>query len=186
MKKPVKLPNEAERIDDLKSYHILDTMPEQEYDDITALASYICGTKVALISLVDSERQWFKSRVGIDATETSRDVSFCAHAIHDPEELFYVPDTLKDERFRDNPLVTGESNIRFYAGVPLVTAKGNALGTLCVIDDTAMTLTSEQENMLKRLSRQVVVLFEQRKQYKEYREIQERSHQERQIYTLLA
>jgi signal transduction histidine kinase len=155
--------NEAERIASLNEYKLLDTLAEDAYDDITKIAADICGTPISLISIIDSDRQWFKSRVGLDAPETHRDLAFCAHAILNPEDIFIVKDPATDKRFHDNPLVTGIPHIAFYAGIPLVTESGNALGTLCVLDNKPNDLTKEQKTTLRALARQVVAQLEIRK-----------------------
>lgn len=149
------LKNEKARIAALHNYNILDTEGEDEYDRIVKVASYICGTPISLISLVDTDRQWFKSKIGLRVNETSRDVSFCSHAIKQ-EGTMEINDATKDERFKDNPLVTGDPSIRFYAGTPLITSDGYKLGTLCVIDRVPRTLTVEQKECLENLSRQVM------------------------------
>jgi two-component system, sensor histidine kinase and response regulator len=154
--------NEAARLEVLRRYAILDTFPEQDFDDLARLAALICGTPIALVSLVDGERQWFKAKVGLTETQTSRDVSFCAHAIL-KTEVMEVPDALKDERVRDSELVTGAPNARFYAGAPLITENGHALGTLCVIDHVPRTLTDAQKEALRALSRLVVAQMELRR-----------------------
>ena len=153
---------ETLRLSALRRYRILETEPERCFDDLAFLASQVCGTPMALITLVDEHRQWFKSRVGVSVAETSRAVSFCAHAI-EQQDLFIVSDTLQDERFRENPLVMGDPHIRFYAGAPLVTADGHALGTLCVIDNRSRTLTADQRAALDALRRQVESQLELRR-----------------------
>jgi GAF domain-containing protein len=154
--------NEEARIIALDKYAILDTDPEQSFDDLTLLASYVCKTPIALISLVDEDRQWFKSSVGLDATETSRDIAFCSTAILQTD-VFVVPDALADERFRDNPLVVSDPHIRFYAGAPLINEDGYALGTLCVVDSAPRDLASDQKEALRALSRLVLTHLEFRR-----------------------
>ena len=154
--------NEAERIAALKAYHILDTGTEKSYDDITALAAHICKVPVAMISLVDEVRQWFKSRLGVEQQQTPRAVAFCAHAILQ-NGPFIVTDAAKDRRFAGSALVTGEPHIRFYAGIPLINPEGLALGTLCVVDHQPRLLSTAQQEALQALSRQVMALLELRR-----------------------
>jgi GAF domain-containing protein len=161
---PSKPANEKQRLATLRGYEILDTEPEAAFDDLTFLASYICQTPIALISLVDADRQWFKSKVGTSITETSRDIAFCALAILQ-SDVFIVPDASEDERFAENPLLVSEPRIRFYAGAALM-AEGQALGTLCVIDRVPRTLSPEQLEALRALSRQVQAQFELRRNLK--------------------
>jgi len=160
---PISPADENNRIIALKSYDILDTLPQQEYDDLTRLASEICQTPVSLISLLDDKRQWFKSHYGLAVSETPREYAFCNHTIMNPDDVTVVPDSRQDERFRNNPLVTGDPYVIFYAGVPLVDSNGFALGSLCVIDHEAKQLTENQLATLKILGKQVVKLLELRK-----------------------
>ncbi len=158
--------NEAKRLKVLWQYEVLDTVPEEIFDDLTELAAHICAAPIALISLVDEDRQWFKAKVGIEAKETSRDISFCAHAIMG-EGLFIVPDATKDDRFKNSPLVTAEPNVRFYAGAPLVAPDGHVLGTLCVLDKAPRELRPEQKEALRLLAHHVMTQLELRRHAKE-------------------
>lgn len=161
--------NEVKRLKVLWQYDVLDTVPEEVFDDLTELAARICEAPIALISLVDEDRQWFKSKVGVTLNETSRDISFCAHAIKQTD-LFIVPDATKDERFAGNPLVISDPKIRFYAGAPLITPDGHALGTLCVIDKVPRELRPEQQQALRVLSRHVMTQLELRRHAKDLAE----------------
>jgi len=163
MKAPLP-PDEAQRLESLRRYEVLDTAPEAAFDDLTLLASHICNAPIALVSLVDQDRQWFKSRVGVSETETSRDIAFCAHTILHKDEILEVHDAKSDPRFGQNPLVTSDPNVRFYAGAPLVAPDGRALGALCVMDRIPRALTSDQLAALRALSRHVVALLESRRQ----------------------
>jgi GAF domain-containing protein len=154
--------NDAARVAALQKYDILDSEPEKAFDDLALLASYICKTPIAWISLIDEDRQWFKSKIGVSISETPRDIAFCNVAIQQPD-VFVVPDTLQDERFRNNPLVVSDPRIRFYAGAPLVSEEGYALGTLCVVDRTPREFTTEQQEALKALSRLVLAQMEFRR-----------------------
>jgi serine phosphatase RsbU (regulator of sigma subunit) len=155
--------NEQNRLAALRAFEILDTLPEGAYDDITRIAAEICGTPIALVSLVDENRQWFKSRYGLTTEQTPRDAAFCAHAILEPDSLLVIEDATLDPRFADNPLVTGEPGIRFYAGAPLVTSDGHAVGTLCVVDRVPRRLDDGQRQTLAALARQVVAQMELRR-----------------------
>lgn len=161
------LKNEEERLKSLISYDILDSLPQQDFDDITCLASEICDTPISLVTFVDEKRQWFKSKYGLDINETPREHAFCAHAIVNPKEVFVVHDATNDERFANNPLTTGFPNVVFYTGVPLVNEDGHALGTLCVIDNKPKTLTDSQIRALKALANQVMAQLELRRKVKE-------------------
>lgn len=156
-------PNEAERLAALHSYAILDTLSEQAFDDVTFLASLILKTPIALISLIDRDRQWFKSKLGIEASQTPREDAFCAHALMQPDDVFVVSDARADARFANNPLVTGNPHIRFYAGAPLLSVDGFAVGTVCVIDNKPREINTDDMRALRALSRLVTVLLEQHK-----------------------
>jgi signal transduction histidine kinase len=155
-------PDEVERLRVLRDLDVLDTAAESDYDDVVTLAAQICGVPMSLVSLIDADRQWFKARIGLDATETSRDVSFCAHAILG-KDLMVVPDAATDARFADHPAVTQTPGVRFYAGAPLVTTDGFALGTLCVVDATPRRLSLAQLQALRALARQVTAQLELRR-----------------------
>ena len=158
--------NEDDRLRKLYELGILDTLEEQAYDDLTRLAAEICGTPIALVSLVDRDRQWFKSHHGLNARETPREYAFCAHAILG-DDTFIIEDSSKDERFVDNPLAVGEPHVKFYAGAPLIMSDNNKLGTLCVIGNEARTITHAQKEALEVLARQVVSQLELRLNLKE-------------------
>ncbi|HWD92569.1 MAG TPA: GAF domain-containing protein [Verrucomicrobiae bacterium] len=164
--------NEVKRLKVLWQYDILDTVPEEVFDDLTELAARICEAPIALISLVDEDRQWFKSKVGVTLNETSRDISFCAHAVKQ-QELFIIPDATKDLRFANNPLVISDPKIRFYAGAPLITPDGHALGTLCVIDKVPRELRPDQQQALRVLARHVMTQLELRRHSRELAEANE-------------
>ncbi len=166
-------PDETERLQSLRGYSILDTEPEASFNDLVFLASHICQTPMARISLLDENRQWFKAKKGMDASETPRDIAFCAHGILQ-RDVFVVPDASQDERFADNPLVTGNPHIRFYAGAPLVTPDGHAIGMICVNDRVPRQLSAEQLHALRTLSRMVVTELELRRQLLESKQAEKR------------
>lgn len=165
--------DENQRLQALYNYEVLDTEAEDTFDNLTLLASEICGTPIALISLIDPNRQWFKSKVGLDVEETNRDIAFCAHTINQ-REIFEITDTLEDDRFFDNPLVTAGPSIRFYAGSPLITPQGLAIGTLCAISDKPMQLNEHQRRALQVLGNEVISQLELRSQIKQVKLANER------------
>ena len=163
MKKPDTPENENERLEALYAYNLLDEIEQREFNDIVNLAAQICQTPISLITLIDASTQWHKARFGLDVKDIKREISFCGHAINQPNEIFIVQDATKDERFIDNPLVTGNPKIAFYAGIPLVTQDGFPLGAFCVIDREPRQLDDNQIKALQTLSRQIIRLFELRK-----------------------
>src|SRR6476469_4898410 len=175
--------NEQERLQALYEYDILDTLPDKDFDYLTTIASQICDTPISLITLIDSSRQWFKSAHGLGVKETDRQFSFCAHAINTPHKIMVVPDARFDERFADNPFVTDDPRVVFYAGVPLIADRGYALGTLCIIDSKPRTLDDKQYEALRALSNQVVKLLELRKRNKELSEVKEALERSMDLYT---
>lgn len=162
MKAPIPK-DEAKRLEALYAYGLLDTDPEADFDELAVLASKICECPIASVTLVDRARQWFKAAVGASVRETDRDVAFCAHAILSPDKLMVVSDATQDPRFAGNPLVLGDPRIRFYAGAPLLSASGAAIGTICVVDTKPRELTEDQATALTVFARQVSRLFELRR-----------------------
>lgn len=158
--------SEEQRLAALRSYDIFDTENEKEYDDLTSLASAVCNVPISLITFINEDRQWFKSHHGTDLTENKRELSFCTHAIASAEGIMIVPDAGLDERFSNNPVVTGPTNINFYAGVPLINEDGLALGTICVFDHKANQLSEAQVNALKTLAKQVIDKLELKRKIK--------------------
>jgi GAF domain-containing protein len=163
MIKPGLPAREAERLAALRDTTILDTAPEVLFDDLTRIAAIVCEVPTALVTLIDEDRQWFKSRVGFEESETRREDAFCAHAILAPEELLEVPNASEDMRFVGNPLVTTPGGIRFYAGAPILSAEGDGFGTVCVIDSEPRELTTTQREVLAALARQASAHLEQRR-----------------------
>ena len=177
MKAPLP-PDEAQRLASLRQYDILDTPPEAAFDDLTLLAAHICQTPIALLVLIDQDRQWFKAKVGVRLTETPREFAFCAHTIM-RRTLFIIPDATRDKRFTANPMVASGPQYRFYAGAPLVTPDNRALGTLCVIDRVRRTLTAAQKKDLRALSRLVMTELELRRNLCEERRMKKRTFNRR-------
>ena len=162
MQKAPALPNEKKRLEILREYQILDTAAEKVFDDITSLAAGVCNAPICLLSFVDADRLWFKSNVGMPVREAPREYSLCAHAVAG-RDIFIVPDARADERFSDNPMVTGDASIRFYAGMPLITPDGAAVGTLCILDRVPRDLTQQQIDKVKALAASAVMLLEVRR-----------------------
>ena len=156
-------PDEEERLRALRELELLDSEPEEEFDELVRRAAEATGAPIAVITLVDEARQWFKARVNLELESTDRDLAFCAHAILSPDDLTIVPDTLEDERFNDNLLVVEDPNIRFYAGAPIFTPDGYPIGTLCVIDAAPRGLSEEQADALRDLAREVSRQIERRR-----------------------
>lgn len=182
MQRPPKPDNEVERMQALRRYEILDTAAETAFDDLVSIAAAICGMPMGAVTLIDTDRQWFKARIGLDQQQTPRDDAFCAHAILDPDRVMVVADAREDARFRDNPLVTGAPGIRFYAGSPLRSAEGLAMGALCVLDREPRTLEPYQLEALDALSRQVSALLELRRLSRELKlQLQDRDWYEQQL-----
>ncbi len=154
--------SESARQRELDTYGVVDSLPEAAYEDIVRLASALCGAPIALVSLIDRDRQWLKARVGFELAETPRSVAFCDHVIRNPDQLMEIPDATRDPRFRENPFVTGQDHVRFYAGMPLVTPSGAAIGTVCVLDRQPRDLTDTQREALASLARLTMNLLEAR------------------------
>ncbi|SDQ49045.1 diguanylate cyclase with GAF sensor [Pseudoxanthomonas sp. CF385] len=182
MSKPPKPDNEEQRLAALRSFDILDSEPERAFDDLVRIAAGICGVPMAAVTLIDRDRQWFKAQVGMESPDPSLETSFCAHTVLDPGAATVVSDATRDTRFADNPLVTAANGIRFYAGAPLVTQEGFALGALCVVDDQPHELAPFQLQALDALSRQIVQLLELRRVSKQLRhQLHERDWYEQQM-----
>lgn len=183
MIRPERPENEDARLAALHAYRILDTAPEASYEDLVRIAAGICGTTMGTVSLIDADRQWLKAQIGLDADPNSpREESFCAHTILQPDEVTVVPDARLDPRFHDNPHVLAEGGIRFYAGAPLLSAEGHAVGSLCVIDDSPRQLTDPQREALQALSRQVTRLLELHRASHELRlQLEDRAWYERHL-----
>ncbi|MFY7733392.1 MAG: sensor histidine kinase [Bacteroidia bacterium] len=174
MEKPSFHKRESERLESLKSYFVLDTESEEEIDILTQLASEICETPISLVSLIDEDRQWFKSKIGIDVNEASRDLAFCAHAINETDELLIIEDARIDKRFFDNPFVTNTPSVIFYAGVVLKSDQNLPLGTLCVIDHAPRKLSDKQIGSLKIISKQIMNLLNYKKSIRKQEELKVR------------